>query len=362
MEAIFFTGYPGFLASELLPRVLSHRPESAAVCMVQPRFAALARERAAALGATRPELRERIEIVEGDITRPGLGLSAAGALHERVVEVHHLAAVYDLSVGRELAMRVNVEGTGNVLAFAHACPRLRHLHYVSTCYVSGRHPGVFTEEMLSEGQAFNNVYEETKYLAEVEVREAMDAGLPATVYRPSVVTGDSTTGATQKYDGPYFVMQWLLRQPRVAFLPVVGDPRATVFNMVPRDFVVDALAHLSARPGSVGRVFHLADPEPLTVAELLDELARATGRRVVRIPLPLAVAKGAIDRVPGVHRLMRIPSNAVDYFVHPTRYDTAQAQAALAGTGVRCPRVPEYAERLVAFMRANPNVGAGAMA
>jgi thioester reductase-like protein len=362
MEAIFFTGYPGFLASELLPRVLSHRPESAAVCMVQPRFAALARERAAALGATRPELRERIEIVEGDITRPGLGLSAAGALHERVVEVHHLAAVYDLSVGRELAMRVNVEGTRNVLAFARACPRLRHLHYVSTCYVSGRHRGVFTEEMLSEGQAFNNFYEETKYLAEVEVREAMDAGLPATVYRPSVVTGDSTTGATQKYDGPYFVMQWLLRQPRVAFLPVVGDPRATVFNMVPRDFVVDAIAHLSARPDSAGRVFHLADPEPLKVAELLDEMARATGRRVVRVPLPLAVAKGAIDRVPGVHRLMRIPSSAVDYFVHPTRYDTSQAEAALAGSGVRCPRVPEYLERLVAFMRAHPGVGAAAMA
>src|SRR6185436_2008360 len=160
---------------------------------------------------------------------------------------------------------------------------------------------------------------------EIEVRKRMRDGLPATIYRPSVVVGDSVTGATQKYDGPYFVMQWMLRQPRIAILPVVGRPKRYTFNMVPRDFVSRAIEHLSARRESIGKTYALADPEPLTVDETIDAIASATGRTVIRVPLTLGLAKAAIDFVPGVYRLMRIPSPAVNYFVHPTQYDTANA-------------------------------------
>ena len=76
----------------------------------------------------------------------------------------------------------------------------------------------------------------------------MRAGMPATIYRPSIVVGDSRTGETQKYDGPYFAMQWLLRQKRVAIMPVVGSPSDTEFNVVPRDFVIDAITWLSGAP------------------------------------------------------------------------------------------------------------------
>jgi thioester reductase-like protein len=360
MDAVLFTGFPGFLGSALLPRVLSRLGAAEAVCLVQPQHAGLAHARAAELAAGDPALRGRIRIVEGDITHNGLGLRDDG-LAGRVVELFHLAAVYDLSVAREVAMRVNVEGTRHVLDFARGCPRLRCLQYVSTCYVSGRYAGTFTEDMLEEGQRFNNFYEETKQLAEVEVQRAMRAGLPATIYRPAIVVGDSATGATQKYDGPYFAIQWLLRQPPVAVMPVVGDARRHEFNVVPRDFVVDAIAWLGGRPESLGRVFALADPAPLTVDALLGVLARATGRRLLRVPLPLGLAKGFIDHVPGVLPLMRIPSSAVDYFVHPTHYDTANARAALAGSGIRCPGFASYADRLVAYMKAHPEVGAGAM-
>ncbi|HET9012145.1 MAG TPA: SDR family oxidoreductase, partial [Gemmatimonadaceae bacterium] len=238
MDTVLFTGFPGFLGSELLPRVLTRMRDAAAVCLVQPKYAPLARTRLDELVARSPDLAGRVRIVEGDIVLPDLGLGAATELASSVVEIFHLAAVYDLSVGRALAMRVNVDGTTHMLAFAARCPRLRRFQYVSTCYVSGRFPGTFTEDMLEEGQTFNNFYEETKYLAEVEVRRAMREGLPATIYRPAVVVGDSTTGTTQKYDGPYFAMQWLLRQPKVALMPVVGNARATRFNVVPRNFVV----------------------------------------------------------------------------------------------------------------------------
>src|SRR6202000_3048246 len=98
----------------------------------------------------------------------------------------------------------------------------------------------FEERDLEKGQAFNNFYEETKHRAEILVRDRMRDGLPATIYRPSIVVGDSRTGVTQKLDGPYFFMRWLLRQPRYALLPVIGGADRFRFNVVPGHFVLGA--------------------------------------------------------------------------------------------------------------------------
>jgi nucleoside-diphosphate-sugar epimerase len=361
MSTILFTGFPGFLGKELLPRVLARRSDAEAVCLVQEKFAAQARAAREALERGRPHTAGRIRLVTGDITAPGLGV-APGELPRDVVEIHHLAAIYDLGVARDLALRVNVEGTRHVLDVAERCPGLERLHYMSTCYVSGRHPGVFAEDDLEVGQAFNNHYEETKHLAEREVRARMRGGLPATIYRPAITVGDAATGVTQKYDGPYFAIQWLVRQPgRLALMPVVGDLTAQI-NVVPRDFVVDAVAWLSGQPGSKGKTYQLADPAPLSAREMIAAFAPALGKRVVLLPLGVKVAKFAIERVPGVYRLLRIPSSLIDYFVHPTRYDTRNASADLAGSGVACPPFTSYVDRMVAFVRANPGVGAAPMA
>lgn len=361
MPAIFFTGFPGFLGVELLPRVLARAPDHQAICLVQPKFAQLARRRAAELEARVPGVEARIRIVEGDITQPGLGLREPIAPGE-ITEIFHLAAVYDLSVPRDVALRVNVGGTRHVLDLAERCTALRRVQYVSTCYVSGRFDGVFRESDLERGQRFNNFYEETKYLAELELQRRMRESLPATVYRPAVVVGDSRTGATQKYDGPYFVIQWLLRQPRLAVMPVIGDPRAHSLNVVPRDFIVDAIGHLSGIEASAGRVYQLADPDPPDIATMLDVLGAATGRRLVRVPLPRRLAKTAIDRVPGVYPLLRIPSSAIDYFVHPARYDTRNATRDLRPAGIEVPRFADYAARLVEFAREHSEFDAAAMA
>jgi nucleoside-diphosphate-sugar epimerase len=350
MPAFFFTGFPGFLGAELLPRLLRRSPGTRAICLVQPKFMGVAREHVAAL----PDVASRIELLEGEITY------SIKARPEDVVEIYHLAAVYDINVRRDIAMRINVDGTANVLDFAERCSALQRVHYVSTCYVSGRYNGIFKETDLEKGQTFNNYYEETKYLAEIEVQARMRGGLPATIYRPSVVVGDSDTGATQKFDGPYFVMQLLLRQPKVAVLPVIGRTKQHRFNVVPRDFVIDAMDRLSVMPETVGKVYHLADPDPPTVDEIISSVAAATGRTVIRVPLPRVVAKGALDYVPGVHSLLRLPSGSVDYFVHPTLYDTTNLQRDLAPMQV--PRFREYLPRLVEFVRAHPEIGSKAMA
>jgi hypothetical protein len=131
--------------------------------------------------------------------------------------------------------------------------------------------------------------------------------MPATIYRPSIVIGDSTTGETQKYDGPYFILQLLIRQPRYAVLPVVGDPTVTRMNLVPRDFVIEAVDHLSSLAVSEGRTYQLADPAPLTIDELTDLLAEATDRKLVKIPLPRKLATTSVAHIPGLEHLLRIP-------------------------------------------------------
>jgi nucleoside-diphosphate-sugar epimerase len=344
VSSIFFTGFPGFLGSELLPRVLA-RTDDDALCLVQPKFRAMAEERARG--------NPRIRLVEGDITRELDHIDARD-----IREVWHLAAVYDLAVPRDVGMRINVEGTRRVLDLAARAPRLERVHYVSTCYVSGTYPGVWREDDLEKGQRFNNFYEETKQLAEVDVRKR---GLPSTIYRPSVVVGDSATGVTQKFDGPYFVLQWLMRQPKIAVLPVVGRPSRYRFNVVPRDFVMNAIEYLSALPQSKGKTYAIADPSPLTVDETIDTLAEAGKRKVIRVPLTKGMAKGSLQYVPGVYRLLRIPPAAVDYFVHPTLYDTTNTTADLAGSGIVAPRLRDYMPQLVEFWRAHREIGSSAM-
>lgn len=362
MPKIFFTGFPGFLGAELLPRVLRRAPDAEAVCLVQSKFADLALARADALAAEDPAFEGRIRLVEGDVTEPGLGLDSAGELSRDTVEVFHLAAIYDLGVAREPAMRVNVDGTRNLLRFAAECPGLERFQYVSTCYVSGRYAGAFAETDLARGQEFNNHYEETKFLAEVKVQEWMEKGLPATIYRPSIVVGDSKTGATGKYDGPYYVIRWLLKQPGVAVMPVIGDPRRTRVNVVPSDFVIAAMDHLSGVEASLGKVYQLADPEPLTVDEMLDVIVRALDKPVVRMPALKVVAKGALDYVPFLERIMGIPPEAIDYFTHPTFYLTDNTRRDLEGTGIEVPPFPSYVGKLIDFVRAHPEVRAKAMA
>ncbi len=362
MSTIFFTGFPGFLGSKLVPHVLRRDPDARVAALVQPKFADLARQRIDELVADDASLADRIELVEGDLTAPDLGIVDRAALAARTTEIYHLAAVYDLGVARDVGMRINVDGTRNLLRFAEECGDLARHHYVSTCYVSGRHCGPFTEDDLDVGQRFNNFYEETKYLAEVDVAKARDAGMPTTIYRPSIVVGDSRTGATQKYDGPYFLLQWLLRQSKaLSFMPVVGDPSMVRLNVVPSDYVVDGIAALSGMAESVGRTYQLADPAPLTVDEMLDVIARSIGHRVVRVPLNAKVATWAIDHLPGVGDLMQMPSEAVEYFVHPTHYDTTNAVRDLAGSDVVCPPFGAYLPTLLDFMRSHQGIGSAAM-
>jgi len=361
MTALLMTGFPGFLGSALLPRLLARREGVQAVCVVQPHHLVTAKERLQGIEAAHPQIAGRTELVVGDITALDLGLDPVHSeLLEQVTEVWHLAAVYDLAAPQGLAQHVNVDGTAHVLEFCQRRASFERLQYVSTCYVSGQYQGRFTEDMLDEGQSFHNHYDSTKFAAEQLVRAAMAEGLPATIYRPGIVVGDSRTGETQKYDGPYYIARFLRRQPLpVAMLPAVDAKHTT--SVVPRDFVIEAMDQLSVLERAVGRTYALTDPDPPTNREVARIFADHLGKRLAWIPLPLGLTKTALTHVPGLEWLLGLPAEMLDYFEAPTTYATDHTTSDLAGTGVACPEFESYAGRLLDFMEDHPEIDASAM-
>ena len=345
---ILFTGFPGFIGARLIPRLLELRPGASFECLVQEKFLGAADASVAALAASHPHTKGRIRLVTGDITAPGLGLGAGAAksLAKRVTGCFHLAAVYDLAVAKDVGMRINVEGTKNVLAFLGDARDFERLDYVSTAYVSGTAVGTYRERDLDVGQSFKNHYEETKFLAEVAVRES---GLPSTVYRPGIVVGDSKTGETAKFDGPYFALNAMSLLPSPGAFLRIGDGTAEV-NLVPVDFVLEAIARLGAWGGAIGKTYHLTDPAPETALSIAELLAKSIGKSFVFVPVPLPLAKLAFV-APQVVKWLGMPGQTLDYFDHPVHYDAGQATKDLARFGLECPPFRTYVQRLVAFWK-----------
>jgi len=353
--SVFLTGFPGFLGSALVSR-LRERDEDVH-CLIQSAYREQAESRAESIAGA--EWDDVIHLHEGDITESNLGLDADtyDELQDASSEVFHLAAVYDLAVDREVGMAVNVDGTKRVLDFAEGAD-LRRFQYVSTCYVSGRHDGVFRESDLDVGQSFNNYYEETKFLAEKAVQERMDE-IPTTIYRPAIAVGDSNTGETQKYDGPYYVLRWMLRSGKITPLPFVPGSGDAELNVVPRNFVVDAIDHLSALDDSEDTVYQLCDPNPPTVPEMTELLADATNTT----PLPIPASRGLTKRLLRTEwgQKTGVLPESVDYFTHPTTYVCPNTHRDLAGSGIVCPPFESYVGTLVEYVREHPEIDSAAM-
>ena len=352
-ETIFLTGFPGFIAGRLVERLA--REGARFLLLVQPAFAERAQREIAQLVGQTGAPPESFRVLEGDITRADLGMSAADLEEARgeATVLFHLAAVYDLAVPREVGLRVNVEGTRNVNRFALTLPRLRRYHYVSTCYVAGRRTGLILESELRHGAGFRNFYEETKYLAELEV-EALKGELPVTVHRPSVVCGDSRTGETAKYDGVYYLVHYLRMWPGALSLANIGNADVRL-NVVPVDFVVEAMAALAADDASAGETVQLADPEPLTTEELFDIISRNLSGRASLVTLPAPVVRTTLN-IPLNEKVTGLPRVGVPYFFLKQTYDTARATALLAPRGVRCPRFPDYVPALLDFVERKPKL------
>lgn len=349
-ETVFLTGFPGFIAGRLVEKLAAQG--SRLRLLVQPAWFDRARREVDQLVQTLCVPAATIRLIEGDITLPDLGMSAADwdrSVAETSV-IFHLAAVYDLAVPREIALKVNVEGTGKVNAFARAVKDLRCYHYVSTCYVAGKRKGLIREIELAHDAGFRNYYEETKYLAEAEVAALMPH-LPVTIHRPAIVCGDSRTGETAKYDGMYPLMMYVMKSPRLLSIPNLGNA-AVRLNLVPVDWLIESMVALADDDRAIGSTVQLADPAPLTTEELFDALANAIGghRSWFTVPAPIVYRTLMLPIAPPITGL---PRSAVPYFFLDQTYDTAVSESLLP---VRCPSFASYVDRLVEYVRAHPTV------
>ena len=342
-EVVFFTGFPGFLGKRVAATILAAPATDEGVFLVQERFRSAADDALAKLPETS---RAKARLVTGDITAHGLGLDASlrDGLRERVTQAFHLAAAYNLALPRDVGMKVNVDGTRNVLDLLDGAPRFAKLAYVSTCAISGSHQGVFGEDDFDVGQTFKNFYEETKYLAEAEVRSRWGR-IPTAIFRPSVVVGDSKTGEAEKIDGPYYAYLMIARG-----MTRVAARSSGRFHLVPCDFVVEALTTIFAQKNCAGRVYALSDPSPLSFDEFFDVTHDAFGRPRPMLRLPAKVF-GPVFRFPGMAKWTGIPKESFDYSVTPVDWPCPNTLKALEGTGLRCPRYPEYAKTLATYFK-----------
>lgn len=352
-ETIFLTGFPGFIAERLVKRLAN--PDTQFFLLVQPQFVEKAMQAVKEIAQSTNTALENFALVEGDITRENLGISEKdlSVIQNETTDVYHLAAVYDLAVEKELAYRVNVEGTRNVNEFVKSLPNLRRYNYVSTCYVSGNRKGEIYETELEHDAGFRNFYEETKYFAEVEV-EKLKAELPVTIFRPSVVVGDSNTGETAKYDGIYYLIQYLRKAPKLLRLVNVGNKSVKV-NLVPVDFVVEGIAALAKDESAVGKTIALADPNPLTTEQVFDAIANAmTGKKSVIKPPQSLVEKSLM--LPFSPSVSGLPHSSVPYFFVPQTYDTSVANELLSTHNVACPNFQSYVKNMLKFVEEHPKL------
>ena len=338
---IFITGFPGFLGSRLVERLAAKYPYSEFALLVQPKFVEQAQQELEFRG-----LAERSRLIPGDITKMDLGIREGRTqLQMSITRAFHLAAVYDLSIDQRLAREINVDGTRHVLNFLEPCPRLEVFGYVSTAYVSGLREGAIFEDELVHDSGFKNYYEETKYEAEVLVEERKSV-IPTVILRPSIVVGDSETGETDKFDGPYAVLRVLRHLPGLTVMTRLGRGTRPV-NVVPVDFVTRAMAHLT-QPENAGTTFHLTDPEALSAQEMVDIFLDLLDKRATFVSVPVPVARLAAGTPAGM--VLGLTPEIVDYFDHPAYYDSSRTQKALIGSGITCPRFADYAPHMLDYM------------
>ena len=359
--AYFVTGATGFIGRRLVEGLLANRQGDIYVLVRENsrgRLDDLIAHWGAASGA---KAAERVKPVLGDLRRPLLGVHAdtIAELNGKIDHFFHLAAVYDMTAPAQRNTAVNVGGTTHAVELARALDA-KCLHHVSSIAVAGTYHGIFDETMFDEGQRLPSPYHRTKFESERIVRE--QPYVPWRVYRPGIVVGDSRTGEMDKIDGPYYFFKAIQRLRSVVpeWVPLVGLDLGLT-NVVPVDWVAGALEQIAHEPDLDGRAFHLTDPRPQRVDDLINELAAAAhaprfavsvDKRITDLvpkwPLALASALPPFKQISNLAlRELGIPRQVIAHMELVPRFDSIATQQALAGTPLeQPPALKEYAPRL----------------
>jgi len=359
--AYFVTGGTGFIGRFLVHNLLEHG---------EPVYLLVRKSGLKKLPALRKTWGvddKRVIAITGDLAKPGLGVAAEDLkrLKGKIDHLFHLAAIYDLAASAEDQQRANIDGTRHAVEFAHAV-EAGCFHHASSIAAAGLYDGVFREDMFEEAEDLDHPYFRTKHLAEGIVRS--ECKRPWRIYRPGFVVGHSKTGYIDKIDGPYYFFKLIqkMRNMLPPWMPTIGIEGGRI-NIVPVDFVADALNYLAHKKGLDGKCFHLTDPEPYRIGEVMNIFARAAhapqmtmrinARMFGFIPAPILYGIGALSPVKRMVRAvlkdLGIPKDAFDFINWPTRYDNREAAKALKGSGIAVPPLDSYAAKLWDYWERN---------
>jgi NAD(P)-dependent dehydrogenase (short-subunit alcohol dehydrogenase family) len=349
------TGATGFIGTRLVARLLA-RGDGPIYVVVRERGAA----KLEALYRRWGVERSRVVPVAGDLRNPLLGVSAAdrATLKGKVRHLFHLAAVYDLRADAAAQIEANVEGTRRAVALAQAI-EAGCFHHMSSIAAAGLYEGTFREDMFEEAENLEHPYFRTKHEAERVVRS--ECTRPWRIYRPGIVVGQSDTGEMDKIDGPYYFFKAIqkLRNALPKWFPAIGLEGGRL-NLVPVDYVVAAMDELAHRDGLDGRCFHLTDPNPRRVGDILNVFARAghAPDLAFRInPHLFAFVPGAVRDAlamltpvrrlqEGILRDLGLPHGVLQFVNYPTRFDSRDTQKLLDEAGIKVPPLEDYAWKL----------------
>ena len=351
----FVTGATGFIGKRLVKKLLERKGSTVYFLLRQESAG-----KAAALREYWGVSASRAVAVHGDLTAKKLGVNADDIkiLKGQIDHFYHLAAVYDLGADEDSQIAVNIDGTRNTVEFAKAI-EAGHFHHVSSIAAAGLYEGVFREDMFEEAENYEHPYFRTKHESEKIVRK--ECKVPWTVFRPAMVVGDSTTGEMDKIDGPYYFFKMIqrMRQLLPPWMPSVGLEGGRV-NIVPVDFVVDALDHISHQSNVTKKCFHLVDPVGYRVGDVLDIFSKAAHAPKMNLFInaallgfiPKSVKKGLMALAPvrrirsAVMKDLGVPEDMMTFINYPTRFDSRDMTAALKGSNIACPNLKDYAWRL----------------
>ncbi|MBF6356086.1 SDR family oxidoreductase [Nocardia higoensis] len=339
------TGATGFIGRFLVPALL--RRDGDIHVLIRPGDAAAERF---ARCAAEWDGGERVRPVVGDLAEPGPTIDPAWVDEHRgtIAHVFHLATTIDhignADTDPEHLAALDPAATRRVVELARALEADR-LHHLSTVDVSGDHRGPFTESMLDTCQHLTP-RQRGRYESERVIRAS---GLDWRIYRPAIVIGHSRTGEVDESDvgtGRFFEL--LRRAGQLPRLLPVLVPQLGETNMVPVDFVAEALDHIAHSPAPAHSTFHLTDPARVRAVDALNLFADEAGApHLVEVMGKNTLRK--VLRMPGMQRMLPsvgLPEDALEHSEFGCWFDCANTTAALAGTGITVPPLADYAPRI----------------
>ena len=272
--------------------------------------------------------------IAGDLKRPDIVCDEKiiSELQSGDVSFIHMAASYNLKIGLQEAYMINVVGTQNVLAFAKKIPALQAFFYVSTIAISGDYRGLFYENDFERGQSFSNAYAKTKYDAEALVRSWDYPHCPKIIFRPGIIVGNSITGRIEKIDGPYYLINSLLKMKKrlplvgmflnkIQFLPFPFSSEAHL-PFVAVDEVARFIRHaLFSTPSGELVVYHVTGSRAgVRLKNFLEDVFCYYDLKI----RPIALDRNRLVDVMAM--LLGLPEEALDYLFANTIYDQENMQ------------------------------------